>query len=588
MTTSKETLEVGESPVSQGNSRPKAESGHLRSDAVSLDVPIKVHGSRVTEVVRGTTAHTEPFEEQTTTMIVFPQGGVLRMSTVVSMGQAMVLTNLKSRQDAICRVVKVRTNPNMHSYVEIEFNQPQPGYWGVYFPSDGPELAKKTAPAVPPAMSIPSAPTTPSVAQQTEVTVKEKTVLEAPAALEPVPHTSLTGPRDATAAVVESEKQIHPSEAPNKRTGFDRPTMTPAAPSPALSLAELRGDASAVSPKSSSGADVAEELEAGSQAIEGSSAGKESVTFGRFAASSSLGAPRAASREFGSRLEYGTLGATSPTAETHRGASRNWFLIAASVVVLFAAVGGGVFYFYARPAARLVISAPAAPQLPARTDAVENPVSAALPASESASQHASTPSPAPAVTVHTTEAAPSRPGKSVPSGNKPSASTKEKAPSAAPGVPDMFGALNAHPVSSARATEGPREAAPSIDPGMATGSETSALPAVAAPSVSLAPPAQPVPEGPVSVGGEVKPPKVISSVAPVYPTIARQANVEGNVVVRVTVDKTGNVSDAHAISGPPLLRQAAVDALRQRKYEPSTLNGQPISVEMLVTIQFHR
>jgi protein TonB len=152
----------------------------------------------------------------------------------------------------------------------------------------------------------------------------------------------------------------------------------------------------------------------------------------------------------------------------------------------------------------------------------------------------------------------------------------------------MFGALNAHPVSSARATEGPREAAPSIDPGMATGSETSALPAVAAPSVSLAPPAQPVPEGPVSVGGEVKPPKVISSVAPVYPTIARQANVEGNVVVRVTVDKTGNVSDAHAISGPPLLRQAAVDALRQRKYEPSTLNGQPISVEMLVTIQFHR
>ena len=75
---------------------------------------------------------------------------------------------------------------------------------------------------------------------------------------------------------------------------------------------------------------------------------------------------------------------------------------------------------------------------------------------------------------------------------------------------------------------------------------------------------------------------------PVYPAIARQANVEGNVVVRVVIDKAGNVSDVHAISGPPLLRQAAVDALRQRKYEPSRLNGQPISIEMLVTIQFHR
>jgi protein TonB len=582
MTTLKETLEVGESPVSQGNSRP--ESGHLRSDAVSLDVPVRVHGSRVTEVVRGTTPHTDPFEEETTTLIVFPQGGVLRMSTVVSAGQAVVLTNLKSRQDAICRVVKVRTNPNLHSYVEIEFTHPQPGYWGVYFPSDGPELAKKTAPPVPPAASIPAAPVIPLVVPKTQVVAKDKLVLEAPAPLEPVPHTPLAGPRDAT---VESEKQIHPFEAPSKRTSFERPTVAPPASPPALSLTELRGDASAVSAKPSSGANVAEELDARSQVIGESSSDKESATFGRFAASSGLGAPRAASREFGSRLDYGTLGAASPAAETHQDAGRNWFLIAASVV-LFAAVGGGAFYFYARPATRLATPAPAAPELPGRTNAVESLVSAPSPASESASQRVSTPSPAPAIAVHTTEVVPSRPGKSIPSENKPNASTKEKAPSAAPAVPDMFGALNAHPVSSARATEGPREAAPSIDPGMAAGSETSALPALGASSVTLAPPAQPVPDGPVSVGGEVKPPKVVSAALPVYPAIARQANVEGNVVVRVVIDKAGNVSDVHAISGPPLLRQAAVDALRQRKYEPSRLNGQPISIEMLVTIQFHR
>jgi TonB family protein len=538
MTTLKETLEVGESSVSQGSSHSEAESGHLRSDAVSLDVPVRVHGSRVTEIVRGITPHTEPFEEQTTTMIVFPQGGVLRMSTVVSVGQAVVLTNLKSRQDAICRVVKVRTNPNLHSYIEIEFTHAQPGYWGVHFASDGPVPTKKTAPVAPLAASIPAAPVAPAVAPKSE----------------------------AAAIVFEA----------------------PAASLPALSLAELRGDASAVSRKSSSGAKVAEEaeeLEVGSQAIEESPAGKESAKFGRFAASSSLGAPPAASREFGSRLEYGTLGAASQAAETGRGEGRNWFLIVACVVVLFAALGGGAFYFYSRPATRLAISAPAAPELPARADAAENPVSAPQPASESASPHPSTPSSAPAVAVHTTDATPARPGKSAATENKPNPSTRQKASSAAPAMPDMFGALNAHPVSSGRATEGAREAAPSIDPGMATGNET-ALPALAAPSVSLALPTQPAPEGPVSVGGEVKPPKVVTSVVPPYPGIARQANVQGNVVVRVVIDKAGNVSDAHAISGPALLREAAVDALRGRKYQPSTLNGQPISVEMLVTIQF--
>jgi TonB family protein len=541
MTTLKETLEAGESRVSQGTIGLKAESGHLRSDAVSLDVPVKVHGSRVTEVVRGTTAHTQPFEEQTTTMIVFPQGGVLRVSTLVSVGQAIVLTNLKSKQDAICRVVKVRTNPNMHSYVEIEFTHPQPGYWGVHFASDGPALTKKATPPIPPATSVPAAPVAAPAVPKTEVTARE-----------------------------------------------NRVSQVPAAALPSVSLAELRGDASSVSAEFSSRAGVAEELEGRSQGTEEAPAGQESALFGRFAASSSLGAPRAASREFGSRLEYATLGAASEDTEAGQGEGRNWFLIAAAVVALLAAAGSGAYYFYQRPASRLAIPAPAAPELPAPASAVENPVSAPPPANESASQQASTPNPAPVVTAHATEAVPPQPSKSVPSENKLGASRKEKAQRAASAVPDMFGALNAHPVSSGRPAEASREAAPSIDSGVPTGNETSPLPAVAAPSVNLALPPQPAPEGPVSVGGEVKPPKVISSPLPVYPTIARQANVQGDVVVRIVIDKAGNVSEAHAISGPALLRPAAADALRQRKYEPSTLHGQPISLEMLVTIQFRR
>src|SRR5271168_2383567 len=163
MTPLKDTLELA-TPVAeatattQASERPKSDSGQLRSDAVSLDVPVKVHGSRVTEVVRGITPHTEPFEEQTSTMIVFPQGGVVRMSTAVSAGQMVVLTNLKSGHDAICRIVKVRAYAQSQSYVELEFTNRQPGYWGVHFATDELEPAKTILPPPPIPSVMPIAP----------------------------------------------------------------------------------------------------------------------------------------------------------------------------------------------------------------------------------------------------------------------------------------------------------------------------------------------------------------------------------------------------------------------------------------------
>src|SRR5580698_9719477 len=152
-TTLKDTLEVagssaGSSAAPAGD-HAKPESPGLRADAVSLEVPVKVHGSRVAEVVRGITSHTEPFEEQTTSMIVFPQGGVLRMSAPVTAGQMMVVTNLKSGHDAICRIVKVRAYAPSQSYVEIEFTNRQQGYWGVQFAGEEVEPARTFAPPPP-------------------------------------------------------------------------------------------------------------------------------------------------------------------------------------------------------------------------------------------------------------------------------------------------------------------------------------------------------------------------------------------------------------------------------------------------------
>ena len=93
---------------------------------------------------------------------------------------------------------------------------------------------------------------------------------------------------------------------------------------------------------------------------------------------------------------------------------------------------------------------------------------------------------------------------------------------------------------------------------------------------------------PVRVGGQVKPPRVIYSLQPEYPDIAKLTNVEGTVVLDAVIDTAGNVVNARVISGPALLRKPALDSVKQWKYEPSKLDGQPTSVEMVVSIQFKR
>lgn len=91
---------------------------------------------------------------------------------------------------------------------------------------------------------------------------------------------------------------------------------------------------------------------------------------------------------------------------------------------------------------------------------------------------------------------------------------------------------------------------------------------------------------PVRVGGRVRPPKAIMQVHPEYPPLARQARIQGQVQIDAVLDEQGNVIDMKVVSGPPILYQAALDALKKWKYEPTYLNDQPIAVELIVTITF--
>lgn len=121
-------------------------------------------------------------------------------------------------------------------------------------------------------------------------------------------------------------------------------------------------------------------------------------------------------------------------------------------------------------------------------------------------------------------------------------------------------------------------------PGGQIGGIAGGLPSVAAPVV-----AQPVVEGPkhpVRVGGNVKPPRLLSGPAAVYPVLAMQSHVHGTVVIDAVIDEHGNVVQEKVVSGHPLLLQAALKAVSERKYEPTILDGEPTPVDLRVEVNF--
>jgi periplasmic protein TonB len=96
----------------------------------------------------------------------------------------------------------------------------------------------------------------------------------------------------------------------------------------------------------------------------------------------------------------------------------------------------------------------------------------------------------------------------------------------------------------------------------------------------------PVKRVPVRVGGSLQESKCIFRVSPVYPDLARRTRTTGTVVLEATIDEEGNVSGLKILSGHPFLNEAALDAVRQWKYSPTVLNGEPMPVQALVTVIF--
>src|SRR5580700_2576421 len=126
---------------------------------VPLEVPVTVNGARTVE---GSDKR-EPFSEATQTVLVFHNGAVIRLNSSVTAGQLLFLTNDKTKKEVVCQVVKSKNYRNVSGYVELEFTEPVPGFWGMRFPGErvtappsAPAPAATAKPAAPAANSMPS------------------------------------------------------------------------------------------------------------------------------------------------------------------------------------------------------------------------------------------------------------------------------------------------------------------------------------------------------------------------------------------------------------------------------------------------
>jgi protein TonB len=122
--------------------------------------------------------------------------------------------------------------------------------------------------------------------------------------------------------------------------------------------------------------------------------------------------------------------------------------------------------------------------------------------------------------------------------------------------------------------------------GVAGGSMGGVMGGVIGGAGTAAPPPPKVAPKRVSVGGNVQAARLVNRVQPVYPPLARQTRISGTVKLHAIIGKNGAVEQLQVLSGHPLLVQSALDAVKQWRYQPTLLNGDPVEVDTEIDVIF--
>jgi TonB family protein len=447
-------------------------------------------------------------------------------------------------------------------------------------PKNAQVLSMPVLPAAPPTARTPRVPTLSEFLTHGENGVelnhgKPKTAKTDPVSDSPVARAEISVPRRASllpenAPTLSTALQITQNPAPGSLS-FDLTAEEVKIPSWLEPLARNSASSSGNAPEEEVGI---EPLGIESQAanLSASQEGAENSADGSVLTIASEGpAPN-----FGSSLAVG-----SPDAET-KGSGKAWKVAAVIIVLLLGAAA--VWYWYVNQPPKVSASG--------NRDAGEGLESVPAPVSNldtSAHESPALSSPAPGLARTAAQPVPSELGYSAPVSTKPPSGNG--APAARPETPaeiafqespkkPALGKVHlAAPVVSYHSASQENGAA---DPGLAMNGVAGAAPN----SLSLLSSSPKEPAAPIVVGGEVKPAKLLSSVPPAYPQMARTQRVSGDVTIDASIDAAGRVSATRVISGPTLLHQAAIDAVKQWKYQPATLNGQATAMHLTVTVQF--
>ena len=100
------------------------------------------------------------------------------------------------------------------------------------------------------------------------------------------------------------------------------------------------------------------------------------------------------------------------------------------------------------------------------------------------------------------------------------------------------------------------------------------------------PPSKPDAPARIKQGGAVTAASLITQTRPNYPPLARQARIQGTVVLHAIIDKEGKVAQLEVVSGHPLLVASAIEAVKQWRYKPTQLNGDPVEVDTTIQVTF--
>jgi TonB family protein len=478
--------------------------------------------------------------------LVFPNGGVIRLSVPVAPGQLLFLTNQETRREVVTQVMRRRNNPSAGYYVELEFTEPSLGFWGIEFPED-PEAVQAAPQKSAAAEIMQSAPASDEPDPQTQAPSADEVeaLMEEVEALRAQLRSMQT---QAPVTPAQPAAALHPSPSSSA------PTSVPAAghtgPDPQLaalfsSVLSPSAVAPPASPKTESAHSSPSEVSAPRSQESQGAAGKTAE------ADDEELLPKPALDFKKAKTPKQTLPVnTPPPASDSSGLLR--LLLLAAVSLFAVSVAAWQLHWLpwssapardsdgasssGRPATRPVTARPAAQKSTA-------------PANVSAASASATASPQPT------------------SLSSAGASNNSRS--------------DATPSSSTEPT--------------ATAADASASPASHEESAPVTPVAKrsvvrsSVESEPASVadsGAAIVPPKLIKSVRAVAPGDALRQFVTGNVTLDALIDKNGEVKSMKVLSGPASFHKAAMEALKQYRYEPARQNGRPVSAHITVTVPF--